>query len=228
MANIAIILARGGSKRIPRKNIKLFLGKPIIKYSIDAAIKSKCFDEIMVSTEDREIANISLSLGAKVPFLRSIKNASDWASDEDTLLEVLSNYHKRGKKFKYLCLMYATAPFILPKRLKIAMKILRESEIDSVYPVVRFGYPIQRALKISHGWLKRMNPKYQKSRSQDLMLTFHDCGQFYCIKTKVFLKQKVIITKYTKPLIIPEIEVQDIDILDDWKMAEMKYKFLYR
>ncbi|MEQ8226422.1 MAG: pseudaminic acid cytidylyltransferase, partial [Candidatus Eremiobacterota bacterium] len=147
---LAIIPARGGSKRIPRKNIKPFLGVPIIKYSIASAIKANCFDEIMVSTDDREIAEYSISCGAKVPFYRSEKTANDFAIVSDVIREVIDEYKKRDCMFKYICCIYPTAPFITPERLHEALKLLKKSNADGVLPVVRFSYPIQRALKIEN------------------------------------------------------------------------------
>ena len=227
MSNIAIILARGGSKRIPKKNIKKFLGKPIIKYSIDAALKSNCFKEVMVSTDDKRIAKVAQSYGAKIPFFRSAKASSDKASTAEALIEVLLEYKKRGKEFNYFCCIYPTAVFINPQKLRKAYRLLKETKTDSTYPVVRFSYPIQRAIKIVRGKIKRTQPKYKNYRSQDLMPTYHDAGQFYFMKTKVFLKKKTILTTNTVPIITPETEVQDIDHIEDWKLAEIKYKLLH-
>jgi len=176
---LAIIPARGGSKRIPRKNIKPFLGVPIIKYSIDSAIKANCFDEIMVSTDDREIAEYSISCGAKVPFYRSEKTANDFAIVSDVIREVIDEYKKIDCIFKYICCIYPTAPFIPPERLQEALKLLKKSNADSVLSVVRFSYPIQRALKIENGYLKWIWPENYRVRSQDLVPAYHYCGQFF-------------------------------------------------
>lgn len=224
---VAIITARGGSKRIPRKNIRPFLGHPIIKYSIDTSIKSKCFSEIMVSTDDKEIAEVSKKLGAKVPFFRSEKNSDDHTTTADVIDEVLLEYKKRGKEFNYVCCIYPTAPFITPKKIKMAMDLLKKPGVDSVIPVVRFSYPIQRSLNIKKdGMLKMIWPENMNIMSQDLMPTYHDCGQFYCLNVKSFLVQKKLFTKKTVPIIVPESEVQDIDNEEDWKVAEIKYKLL--
>ena len=223
---IAIITARGGSKRIPRKNIKNFLGVPIIKYSIDAALQAGCFDEVMVSTDDMEIAEIAMSYGAKVPFFRSETTSNDYATTADVIKEVIDEYIKRGYSFEHFCCVYPTAPFVTSDKLRMAMKMLLETGADSVLPVTQFSYPIQRALKIENGVVKMIWPENYIARSQDLMPAYHDCGQFYCMKTKSFLEQKIVFAKYTVPIIIPESEVQDIDNEEDWKVAEMKYKIM--
>ncbi len=223
---LAIIPARGGSKRIRGKNIKLFLGEPIIKYSIDVAVKSNCFDEIMVSTKDQEIAKIAESFGAKVPFLRSKETSDDFSTTVEVIHEVLKEYKKRKMEFEYFCCIYPTAPFITPERLIKAMKILKETNADSVLPVVRFSYPIQRALKIENGFLKMFWPENENKRSQDLEPAYHDTGQFYWMKTSSFFTQKRIFAVKTIPMELSDSEVQDIDDQEDWKMAEIKYKIV--
>ena len=223
---VAIIPARGGSKRIPRKNIRKFLGRPIIRYSIDAALEAGIFDKVMVSTEDKEIARVVASLKAQVPFLRSEKTSDDHAMLADVIEEVLLEYRKRGEDFEYFCCILATAPFIRAERLVKAMRLLKDSGADSVVPVVRYGYPIQRALKIEDNRLKMIWPENYNKRSNDLMSAYHDCGQFYCMKTESLLKQKKLFAEYTVPIEIPESETQDIDNDEDWKVAELKYKLL--
>lgn len=221
---LAIITARGGSKRIPKKNIKPFLGSPIIKYTIEAATQSNCFTEVMVSTDDEEIATIAKYHGAKIPFLRSEATSTDFATTADVLEEVILEYKKRGVEFEYLCCLYPTALFVTPKKIKKVLSLLIETGADCVLPVVRFSYPIQRALKIEDGQAKMIWPENYNVRSQDLMPAWHDCGQFYCMKTKSFVGEKKLFLKYTIPFEIPESEVQDIDNDEDWKIAEMKYK----
>ena len=223
---IAIITARGGSKRIPGKNVKPFLGYPIISYSIRAAKEAGCFEEIMVSTDDREIAEIAKSFGAKIPFFRSEKNSNDRAVLSDVLEEVIVEYSKIGRDFEYFCCMLPTAPFIFPKRLNDGLRILKETGADGVLPVVRFSYPVQRGFKIENGWLKMLHPEYINTMSRDLPSIYHDCGQFYWLKTKSFLEQKRIFTDKIVPMEIPESEAQDIDNEEDWKTAEAKYKTL--
>ena len=219
---IAIIPARGGSKRIPRKNINPFLGQPIIGYSINAAKATGIFDKIMVSTDDKEIAQVAVSFGSEVPFFRSEKTSNDYATIADVIEEVISEYGKRGEYFEYFCCILATAPFILPERLSQAMQLLKTSEADAVVPVVRYGYPIQRALKIEDNRLKMIWPENYNKLSNNLMPAYHDCGQFYCMRVKPFLEQKKLFAKHTIPLEIPESEVQDIDNEEDWKVAEIK------
>ena len=223
---IAIIPARGGSKRILRKNIKEFLGDPIIKYSIDAAIKSKIFDEVMVSTDDTEIAEVAISCGAKVPFMRSPETADDHSTTADVIKEVLSRYKDNGKDFDQCCCLYPTAPFITQTKLKYAYQKLVEKDADSVVPVVRFSFPIQRSFKLEEGLLKMNWPEHLNTRSQDLPPAYHDSGQFYFFRVKAFLKANSLFMENTVPYELPESEVQDIDNEEDWKLAEIKYSFL--
>ena len=224
--SIAIITARGGSKRIPRKNIKLFIGQPIIKYSIQAAIDSRCFDEVMVSTDDEEIAEIAKECGARVPFYRSEDTSGDHATTADVINEVLSEYKKLGAEFEFFCCIYPTAPFVTAEKLRKAMKILIESKVDSVFPVTRFSYPIQRGLKIEDGFVRMFWPENLNKRSQDLLPAYHDAGQFYCMRTESFLAQNRLFAEKSVPLITDEMEVQDIDNEEDWKVAELKYKII--
>ena len=225
---IAIITARGGSKRIPRKNIKSFLGKPIIQYSIEAALKAKLFDEVMVSTDDKEIAEIAISLGAKVPFFRSSKNSDDYSTTCDVLREVILEYRNIDMDFKYLCCIYPTAPFVTPEKLKVAMEKLIDENVDCVLPVVEYSYPIQRSVIIEDDRVLMNWPENYYARSQDLKSVYHDCGQYYCMNTESMLKQMKLFAKFTLPMITSELEVQDIDNEVDWEMAELKYEFLKR
>ncbi len=223
---LAIITARGGSKRIPRKNIRSFLGHPIIKYSIDAALQSNCFDEVMVSTDDNEIAEISRKLGATVPFYRSGNTSGDFATTADVIEEVLMKYKGLNRDFGCCCCIYPTAPFVTSERLREGFRILKSADADTVFPVVRFSYPIQRALKIEEGRIRMIWPDNLNKRSQDLMPAYHDAGQFYWLKIKNFLHGKKLFTDNSWPIEIPESEVQDIDNEEDWKIAEMKYKII--
>lgn len=225
---IAIITARGGSKRIPRKNIRNFLGFPVIKYPIDAAMKSGCFDEVMVSTDDEEIADIARRCGASVPFLRSMAASDDFATTADVVGEVIEKYEKRGRRFRHLCCIYPTAVFIGRETLRKGLAILKDNRADAVVPVVRFGYPIHRALKIEGGKLVMLNPEHQKTRSQDLPDAYHDAGQFYWILAQSFRKQKKLFMRRTLPIELSEDEVQDIDTVRDWNLAERKYRQLTR
>lgn len=227
MKILAIIPARGGSKRIPRKNIKNFAGHPIIKYSIDAAKKSGIFDEIMVSTDDQEIAEVSKSLGAKVPFLRSKENSTDKAGTPSVLEEALNEYKKLGKEFDYICCIYPTAVFVTGERLQKAKEMLIFNNADSLVPIMRFGHPIQRSFRIKkNGRVEMFWPENYTARSQDLEPAYHDCGQFYFLKVSSFLKHRVLFPKFTIHLEVPESEAQDIDNEEDWKIAEIKFKLL--
>jgi N-acylneuraminate cytidylyltransferase len=227
MKYVAIITARGGSKRIPRKNIKDFLGKPIIAYSIEAAIRSKLFDEVMVSTDDKEIAAIAKQYGANVPFIRSSKNSDDFASTVDVILEVIEKYKENGIEFTYGCCLYPTAPFITSELLNEAFDLIKEKQFDTVFPVVRFSNPIQRALtKNKDGKISMMQPEYKLSRSQDLEKAYYDAGQFYWFDSEALTKNKSLWTENTGVIEIEENKVQDIDNLIDWKLAELKYKLL--
>mgnify|MGYP001594300977 FL=1 len=229
MKILAVIPARGGSKRIPRKNIKNFAGRPIIKYSIDAAKESGIFDEIMISTDDTEIAEIAKSFGAKVPFLRSKENSTDTVTTTPVLEEVIMEYKKLGKEFDYACCIYPTAVFVTGEKLQKAKQMLMDSGTDSVVLVTRFGFPIQRAFRIrkEDGMAEMFWPENYNTRSQDLELAYHDCGQFYFFKVESFLKQKTLFMKSTMPLEALESEAQDIDNEEDWKIAEIKFNTLH-
>ena len=224
MKTLAIITARGGSKRIPRKNIKHFLGKPILAYSIEAAVMSGIFDEVMVSTEDEEIAEIAKSYGAKVPFYRSEKTAGDFATTNDVLLEVIEEYEKRGQKFDMACCIYPTAPFVTSEKIKDAMSKLEASDADTLIPVVQFSYPPQRAMVIRDELLQFKYLEYIDSRSQDLEKEYHDVGQFYCFKVEPYKKNQKLMLGKILPYVVPEMEVQDIDTESDWQIAEIKYQ----
>lgn len=227
MKNLCIIPARGGSKRIPRKNIKPFQGKPIMAYSIDAALKSGLFDEVMVSTDDEEFAEVAKQYGASVPFLRSAATANDYATTVEVLIEVVKTYRKQGKEFDNVCCLYSTAPFVTPERLKEAFGKLSDN-VDGCFTVVEYSYPIQRSLRINESGLVEMTyPEHVKSRTQDLEKIYHDAGQFYFMKTAVMENEKTVWCKRTEPLVLSELEVQDLDTLTDWTLAEMKYKLLH-
>ncbi len=226
MKTLAMITARGGSKRIPRKNIKEFNGKPIIAYSIEAALDSGVFDEVMVSTDDEEIAEIARNYGAKVPFLRSEKTSNDYATTTDVIEEVLETYKERGEEYDIFCCIYPTAPFITSKRLKDAVEELSRSDADSLIPVVRFSYPPQRAMEVHDGRLVFRQPENLKKRSQDLEPHFHDAGQFYVVRSESFFKNHGIMVGDILPMELSELEVQDIDNEVDWKLAELKYRLL--
>lgn len=227
MRNLAIITARGGSKRIPRKNIKDFLGKPIIAYSIEAAIKSEIFDEVMVSTDDDEIANIAKQYGAKVPFMRSAKTSDDYATTNDVIFEVVNSYQKLGENFDYLCCMYPTAPFVNDTILKEAYNKIKTNKYDLVLPIVPFSFPVQRSfIKNESGAIEYSQPENINKRSQDLPNHFHDVGQFYFVGVESYLQRKSLVGKNMYGIEIEELQAQDIDNETDWKIAEIKYSLI--
>jgi N-acylneuraminate cytidylyltransferase len=227
MKSIAIITARGGSKRIPKKNIRDFLGQPIICYSIKAALDAGIFDEIMVSTDDDEIAEIALKAGAAVPFRRSDETSDDYATTAQVLTEVLNEYGKNGKQFDLCCCIYPTAPFVTPRRLEKAFQLLMENNADAIVPVARYATAIQRSLKMTNQRISFNWPEYATTRSQDIPPAFYDCGQFYFFRVAAFGITKHLFMPNTFGLEVPEMEVQDIDNLDDWKIAEFKYSYIH-
>ncbi|MCI5058029.1 MAG: pseudaminic acid cytidylyltransferase [Flavobacteriales bacterium] len=226
MKTIAIIPARGGSKRIPRKNIKNFHGRPIISYAIELALKSNLFDEVMVTTDDEEIAQIAKQEGASVPFLRSAKNADDFATTADVLFEVFDFYEKQNEKFDIGCCIYPTSPLVQEKLLKETFQKLKTGNFDSVFPVLNFSYPIQRSLKIDNDKVKMVWPEHLNSRSQDLEERYHDAGQFYWFSISSFKEKKTLFTDNSGAVPISELEAQDIDNPSDWKVAELKYQLI--
>jgi len=223
MKSICIITARGGSKRIPEKNIKDFCGKPIIAYSIEAALNSKVFDKVIVSTDSEKIKEISIKYGAEVPFMRSEKNSDDHATSIDVLLEVLTSLDENYDSF---CCLYPTAPFITQDILKDAKSKLEETSADSLVPVVEFSFPPQRCLSLSDNKVSFSHPEHIFTRSQDLETKYHDVGQFYFAKTKSFLKEKSLFMQNTTTIILDPMRVQDIDTIDDWKIAQFKFNYL--
>lgn len=226
--SVAIITARGGSKRIPRKNIKDFMGKPIIAYPVMAALESGIFDEVMVSTDDDEIARVAQHYGAVVPFRRSEETSNDFAHTAQVLTEVISEYRKRGRNFLHGCCLYPTAPFVTAQKLTAAYKLFSDSDADCVMPVAEFSFPILRSMnmdehtkKIAFNW-----PENATVRSQDLPPAYHDCGQYYFFNVQRFYDSGRLISPNTFGIITSPVEVQDIDNEDDWKLAELKYAFL--
>jgi N-acylneuraminate cytidylyltransferase len=221
--SLCIIPARGGSKRIPRKNIKNFLGKPIIAYSIEAAIKSKLFDEVMVSTDDEEIAEVAKKYGAKVPFMRTKENADDFATISDVVDEVISFYESKKLLYHFVCCVLPTTPLNRQEYLIEGLNLLKDTSAQFVRPIVKFSYPIQRALRqIEGGIVEMVQPEFKRTRSQDLEPTYHDAGQFYWFYFKTRMQGE---PKYGFE--VSQIYVQDIDTIEDWELAELKYKYIY-
>ncbi|MDB4240604.1 pseudaminic acid cytidylyltransferase [Flavobacteriaceae bacterium] len=224
MGNICIIPARGGSKRIPRKNIKEFIGKPIIAYSIKAALDSGLFDEVMVSTDDSESAEIAKKFGANVPFIRSAKNSDDFATTFDVIEEVIQVYKTQGKRFENICCIYSCAPFITSEILLKAYDLLIQKKFDTVFPIIAYSFPIQRALRVNQGKVSMILKDNLNIRSQDLEKSFHDAGQFYWCNTKRLLNSEKLITPNSGGIEISELDAQDIDTEIDWSLAELKYQ----
>lgn len=229
MSNLCIIPARGGSKRIPRKNIRDFLGKPIIAYSIEAAIASGLFDEVMVSTDDMEIAEVAKQYGASVPFFRSAENSNDFASTMDVIHEVVSQYNSKNIKFKFACCIYATAPFVNLADLQRGYHKLLLEQRTSIFPIVKFSYPIWRGVKISeNGEVEMVWPNFINTRSQDLEDVYHDAGQWYWIDLNKLSLNSKIFSDNSASVELDPICVQDLDNESDWQMAELKYELLQR
>jgi pseudaminic acid cytidylyltransferase len=226
MSSLAIIPARGGSKRIPRKNIRSFLGRPIISYSIETALRSGLFSEVMVSTEDEEIATVARQWGAHIPFLRNPATADDHAIIADVLGEVIERYAASGRHFATACCLLPTAPLIEVNDLLVAREKLTGSSFDCVFPVCRFSYPIWRSLKQEGNRVLMNWPEYYASRSQDLPPAYHDCGQFYWFLVDRFLKSRRLFTENAGAIELPAGRVQDIDSEEDWALCELKFQRL--
>jgi pseudaminic acid cytidylyltransferase len=225
--SIAIITARGGSKRIPRKNIRSFLGNPILSYVIKAAIGSGLFEEVMVSTDDDEIASVATQFGAVVPFMRSREKSDDFATTADVLEEVLNKYSEINKVFDFGCCLYPTAAFVTPQKIKEAWELMDRRKFDVVVPIVKYGNPVLRSFRLQEGKMVMNFPEYLNYRSQDLPATYYDSGQFYWFRVESFIKEKNLYTANTGGFEIDEMECQDIDTEQDWKMAELKYRMLH-
>ena len=224
MSTVAIIPARGGSKRIPNKNIKLFAGQPIISYSIRVAQDTGLFDRIIVSTDSPEIADIVREYGADVPFLRPAELANDFASTDEVVCHAIDWVAKEGRQPEFICCIYATAPFIQGSYLKQGYDKIVSSGATSVFSVTTYPYPIYRSLKITEkGCIEMIWPEYKDSRSQDLPEAYHDAGQFYWANTNKFMQERVLFSKDSLPVILPSYLVQDIDTMEDWEKAEMMF-----
>jgi pseudaminic acid cytidylyltransferase len=221
---LAVIVARGGSKRIPRKNIRSFHGQPIIAYTIRAAIESGCFSEVMVSTDDAEIARVAVEHAAVVPFFRSTETASDTATTSDALIEVIDRYTAGGRDFPIACCLYPTAPFMTASSIRRGRDLLlSDASLDSVMPVVQYSHPIERAFRIHDGRIVAVTPAFLAKRTQDLEPSYHDTGQFYWIRVDAFRRTSQVISPRTAAIVLPSSDVQDIDTEDDWALAEFKF-----
>ena len=227
---LCIIPARGGSKRIPHKNIKNFKGKPIIAYAVDTVKASGIADEIMVSTDDIEIAEVAIQYGATFPFRRSDLTANDTAGVAEVLVEVVEEYRRRGKEFDYVLCVYATNPLLREETLQKAYEIItNNADVESINTLEAYSYPPQRGMIINEQGFAVMNqPEYYSARSQDLPKLYHDSCQFFLFKTYALLRDKKLYTEHTYPIVISEMESQDIDTIEDWKLAEMKYDIMHQ
>jgi len=225
--NVAIIPARGGSKRIPKKNIKDFLGKPIIAYSIENAINSKLFDRVIVSTDDKEIAEISISYGAEAPFIRPSELSDDFSGTHEVVGHAIQWLENCGEVVDYACCIYATAPFIKEDDLIDGYNLIKTGSWESVIAVTNFSYPIFRSFKeLQNGGVEMFFPDYYASRSQDLPEAYHDAGQFYWARAEIWINKPVGFSKSTGIVKLPGYRVKDIDTLDDWIEAEFIYRLI--
>ncbi|MFP4453940.1 MAG: pseudaminic acid cytidylyltransferase [Desulfobacterales bacterium] len=225
MKNVAIIPARGGSKRIPRKNIKNFHGKPMMAWPIEAAQKSELFDRIIVSTDDEEIAQVARDYGAEIPFMRPKELADDYTGTNAVVKHALEWLRKNDYFAQYACCIYATAPFLQAKCLEIGFDILKEGDCTFAFSVTSYSFPVQRSIRIRQdGYVEPIFPEHIPKRSQDLEEAYHDAGQFYWGKVKSFIEDKKLFSPKSKPVILPRHIVQDIDNIEDWERAELMFK----
>jgi N-acylneuraminate cytidylyltransferase len=227
MLNIAIIPARGGSKRIPKKNIKEFCGKPIIAWSIEAAKASGLFDHIIVSSDDKEIIEVAQLYGASAPFIRPVSLSNDYVGSGVAVKHAVEWVIENIGTVENVCTIYATAPFIKPSDLREGFELLQKSDCKIVFTVTSFPFPIQRAIKIlENGRIEMLYPEHYETRSQDLVPAYHDAGQFYWLKADAVLDEVSTFSDVSIPLVLPRFQVQDIDSLEDWKRAEIMFRIL--
>lgn len=227
MSKVAVIPARGGSKRIPRKNIRLFGGKPMLAHSIDAARLSGLFDRIVVSTEDPEVATVAKAAGAEVPFMRPLELADDFTGTGAVIKHAIQELRKGGEELEYICCIYATAPFLQPCYLQEGLEKLRESQLSYAFSVTSFPFPIQRAVRINRdGRIEAIWPENISRRSQDLEEAYHDAGQFYWGRAEAFLTDVPVFSPAAIPVVLPRHLVQDIDTEEDWQRAELMFEAL--
>lgn len=224
---LAVIPARGGSKRIPRKNIRLFCGKPIIAWSIEAALKSECFDKIIVSTDDEKITEIARQYGAEVPFYRPLELSNDYIGTIPVVHHAIDWFGKLDIIFDEVCCIYATAPFLTPQDIQEGLRLLLSNDCDYVFSVTRFQFPIQRAIKINDtGRVEMFQPEHFNTRSQDLEEAYHDAGQFYWGIAEAWKEERIVFSNRAIPYILPHYRVQDIDTFEDWVRAEQLFKII--
>lgn len=222
---LAIIPARGGSKRIPRKNIKAFCGKPMIAWSIEAALASGCFDQVIVSTDDEEIAVVAQEYGAVAPFLRPAELSDDHTGTLPVVRHAIEWYKARGTLLDQVCCLYATAPFVRGEDIQRGLGVLEQTGADYAFSVTSYAFPIQRAIRITEAERVEMfHPEHFNTRSQDLEEAYHDAGQFYWGLASAWSEGKVIFSQASAPVILPRHRVQDIDTPEDWLRAEWMFK----
>jgi pseudaminic acid cytidylyltransferase len=222
---LAVIPARGGSKRIPRKNIRPFCGRPMIAWSIEAAMQSGCFQQVVVSTDDDEIADIARAWGAGVPFKRPANLADDHTATLPVIAHAIEWYQHHGDIPTHICCVYATAPFVQSEDIRTGLSLLERHGCDYVFPVTSYPFPVQRAIRITpSGRVEMFNPENFNTRSQDLEEAYHDAGQFYWGLSEAWLKKRPIFSSGATPLVLPRYRVQDIDTMEDWEMAERMFE----
>jgi len=222
---LCVIPARGGSKRIPRKNIKLFCGKPMITWSIEAALQSGSFDQVVVSTDDAEIADVARQYGAQVPFMRPRALADDHTATTAVVAHAIDWFATQGQMPQQVCCLYATAPFVSAEDLRRGLAMLTETGSDYAFAVTSYAFPIQRAIRITKAnRVEMFNPEHFNTRSQDLEEAYHDAGQFYWGRASAWLANKMIFGPSSAPVILPRHRVQDIDTPEDWLRAEWLFK----
>lgn len=225
--NLAVIPARGGSKRIPRKNIKMFGGKPMIAWSIEAALESGCFDKVIVSTDDEEIAEIARQYGASVPFIRPSELSDDYTGTIPVIQQAITWCRGNGIDAQQVCCLYATAPFVRPEDLRRGLNILEQEASQYAFSVTSYAFPIQRAIRLTQtGRVEMFHAEHFNTRSQDLEESYHDAGQFYWGLSDAWLRGKIIFTPESSAVLLPRHRVQDIDTPEDWVRAELLYKAL--
>ena len=224
---LAIIPARGGSKRIPRKNIKWFCGKPMLAWSIEAALRSGEFDRIIVSTDDDEIAAVAQAHGADVPFVRPAELSDDHTGTVPVVAHAIDWINRRGNPVELACCLYATAPFVTAEDIQRGRRTLVESGSDYAFSVTSYPFPIQRAIRITaEGRVEMFSPEHFNTRSQDLEEAFHDAGQFYWGRSEAWLAGTPLFSRDASPVPLPSYRVQDIDTTEDWVRAELMFSVL--
>lgn len=226
---LAVIPARGGSKRIPRKNIKPFFGKPMIAWSIEAALQSACFDLVIVSTDDNEITEVARKVGATVPFLRPAELSNDYAGTIPVIRHAIEWFDRQGQPPTQVCCLYATAPFVRAEDIRLGLTVLEETGSDFAFTVTGYPYPIQRAVRITAANRIEMFDATQfNTRSQDLEEAYHDAGQFYWGRAQAWKEERVIFGSGSAPICLPRHRVQDIDTPEDWRTAEQMFEAMLK